>query len=68
MTRSNEAAQNSQAIADHALAVYDGHCRIGCIVERDGDFFTHDVDDLHVGVFATLRDAMRAFPAERPPS
>jgi hypothetical protein len=68
MRPSNEAARNSRAIADRALAVYDGHCRIGYIVEGDGEFFTYDVDDLHVGVFVTLRDAMRAFPAGRLPS
>jgi hypothetical protein len=67
MTPSNEAARRtSQArkpTADRALAVYDGQHRIGSVVERHGKFLTYDTDDLNVGVFATLRDAMRVLPA-----
>jgi hypothetical protein len=69
MTPANEAARrNSQArrpTADQALTVYDGQHRVGSVVERNGKFLTYDIDDLHVGVFATLRDAMRALPAAR---
>ena len=67
MTPSNEAARRtSQArkpTADRALAVYDGQHRVGSVVERHGKFLTYDIDDLNVGVFATLRDAMRVLPA-----
>ena len=48
---------------DHALAVYDGQYRVGSVVERHGKFLTYDIDDLNVGVFATLHDAMHALPA-----
>jgi hypothetical protein len=62
------ALRSSQArrpTAGQALTVYDGQHRVGSVVERDGRFLTYDIDDLHVGVFATLRDAMRALPAAR---
>jgi hypothetical protein len=69
MTPANEAKRrNLQArrpTADQALTVYDGQHRVGSVVERDGKFLTYDIDDLHVGVFATLPDAMRALPAAR---
>jgi hypothetical protein len=69
MTPTNEAARrNSRAqrpSADQALTVYDGQYRVGSVVERDGKFITYDVDDLHVGVFATLREAMRVLPTAR---
>jgi hypothetical protein len=72
MTPSNEAArrnrQGRRPSADNALTVYDGQRRVGSVVENGGKFLTYDIDDLHVGVFATLRDAMRALPAARSPS
>jgi hypothetical protein len=69
MTPANEATRrNSRSrrpTADQEITVYDGQHRVGSVVERDGKFLTYDVDDLHVGVFATLRDAMRVLPATR---
>jgi hypothetical protein len=69
MTPANEAARrNSRSrrpTADQEITVYDGQHRVGSVVERDGRFLTYDSDDLHIGVFATLRDAMRALPAAR---
>jgi hypothetical protein len=50
---------------DHALSVYDGALRVGSITERDGKLLTYDIDDLHLGVFAALRDAMRSLPPAR---
>ena len=67
MTPSNESARrNSQArrpTADHAFAARGGRHRVGPVVEHHDKFLTYDIDDLNVGKFATLRDAMRALPA-----
>lgn len=60
-TRRNPGAP--RPTVDHAPAVYDGQHRVGSVVERHGKFLTYDIDDLNVGVFATLCDAMRVLPA-----
>jgi hypothetical protein len=67
MTPANEATRrNSRSRAPiKQLTIYDGQQRVGSIVERDGKFLTYDIDDLHLGVFATLRDAMRSLPPAR---
>jgi hypothetical protein len=69
MTPSNGAARrNSQArrrTADHALAVYDGHQRVGSVVKRNGEFLAFDNHNRRVGVFTNQREALRAFPAGR---
>jgi hypothetical protein len=63
MTHANEATRrNSQSrrSADQAVKVYDEQHCVGSVVERDGKALTYDIDGLRVGVFATLRPAVRA--------
>jgi hypothetical protein len=46
------------------LSVYDGQTRVGEIRRRDGRFIAIDVQNRELGRFETLRNAMRALPAE----
>jgi hypothetical protein len=55
-----EANPKPRPTADHALPSMTGSIASGSVMGRNGKFLTYDVDDLHVGVFATLREAFRA--------
>jgi hypothetical protein len=48
------------------LSVYDGQTYIGAIRRRDGRFIAIDARNRELGRFETLRNAMRAIPAEMP--
>lgn len=61
--RSNKHRRFDQAV----LAVTDGAQHAGTIVERDGQWLAFDVADRLVGVFETLKAAMRALPARSAP-
>ncbi len=51
-----------KATASDALGVYDGQDRVGAIVERDRSFFAFGLDEILVGKFEHLHQAMRAIP------
>jgi hypothetical protein len=51
-----------KANAPGALHVSDGADACGTIVERDGSFFTFDIDGVLVGEYPSQREAVRACP------
>ncbi len=45
-----------------ALAVYDGHDRVGVVIERNREHLAITTSGKLIGTYATRTEAMRAFP------
>jgi hypothetical protein len=52
------------ALADAALAAYEGRDLIGVLLEIDGTFHAFDLTNRCIGVFASMGEAARALPDE----
>jgi hypothetical protein len=51
-----------RATASDAMRVFQDQNFIGCVIERDGSWFSFDADGILIGEFRSFRESVRAIP------